>query len=139
MRVMRSAEASVRHVVLKMNLLRIGANDFLKFPKIIVCIANREIPLRNSSGVLTVTPNGDLVLLNSSGIAIGNWQPCMKFGWSTDTNRYLTSWKDVSDPSPGDVTFRLENIGMPQFVLLKGSETIYRSGPWNGIEFSGSC
>ncbi|CAA2966468.1 g-type lectin s-receptor-like serine threonine-kinase [Olea europaea subsp. europaea] len=62
----------------------------------------------------------------------------MKFGWSTGTNRYLTAWKDDSDPSPGDVSFRLENVGMPQFVLRKGLETIYRSGPWNGIEFSGS-
>ncbi|CAA2975656.1 G-type lectin S-receptor-like serine threonine-kinase At4g27290 isoform X1 [Olea europaea subsp. europaea] len=66
--------------------------------------------------------------------------PGMKLGWnlSTGTNRYITSWKDDNDPSPGDITFRLDNSGMPQFILRRGSETIYRSGPWNGIEFSGS-
>ncbi|XP_022875804.1 G-type lectin S-receptor-like serine/threonine-protein kinase At4g27290 [Olea europaea var. sylvestris] len=157
---------------------------YKKFPEIIVWIANRETPLRNSSGVLTITPNGDLAIMNATTgdifwssnssknepatvaqlLESGNlvlrrkddttqnyvWQsfdfpsdtllPGMKLGWnlSTGTNRYITSWKDDNDPSPGDITFRLDNIGMPQFILRRGSETIYRSGPWNGIEFSGS-
>ncbi|CAA2975654.1 G-type lectin S-receptor-like serine threonine-kinase At4g27290 isoform X1 [Olea europaea subsp. europaea] len=157
---------------------------YKKFPEIIVWIANRETPLRNSSGVLTITPNGDLAIMNATTgdvfwssnssknepaivaqlLESGNlvlrrkddttqnyvWQsfdfpsdtllPGMKLGWnlSTGTNRYITSWKDDNDPSPGDITFRLDNSGMPQFILRRGSETIYRSGPWNGIEFSGS-
>ncbi|XP_022880261.1 G-type lectin S-receptor-like serine/threonine-protein kinase At4g27290 isoform X2 [Olea europaea var. sylvestris] len=137
----------------------------------------------NSSGVLTISSDGDLILLNgtrgvvwssnTSGRVQGSvaqllesgnivlrrkddnserylWQsfdfpsdtllPGMKMGWnlSTGVNRYLTSWKDDNDPSPGDVTFRTDNIGMPQLVLRKGSEKIYRTGVWNGVRFSGT-
>ncbi|KAL2523627.1 G-type lectin S-receptor-like serine/threonine-protein kinase [Abeliophyllum distichum] len=156
---------------------------YKEFPEIVVWVANRENPLGNSSGVLTIGPNGDLVLLNattrvvwssnSSRIGPGSaaqllesgnlvlkrkddntgsyiWQsfdfpsdtllPGMKMGWnsSTGVNRYLTSWKDDNDPSPGDITCRIDYHGMPQFVLLNGSEKIFRSGPWNGIRFIGT-
>ncbi|KAL2472602.1 G-type lectin S-receptor-like serine/threonine-protein kinase [Forsythia ovata] len=155
---------------------------YKKFPEIFVWVANRESPLENSSGVLTISPDGDLILLNgtrgvvwssnSSGRVQGSvaqllesgnlvlqrkdnntqtylWQsfdfpsdtllPGMKMGWnlSAGINRYLTSWKDDTDPSPGDITYRIDNLGMPQFVLRKGSEKIFRTGPWNGIRFSG--
>ncbi|KAL2472603.1 G-type lectin S-receptor-like serine/threonine-protein kinase [Forsythia ovata] len=156
---------------------------YKEFPEIVVWVANRENPLGNSSGVLTIGPDGDLVLLNATTGVVwssnssrtepgsaaqllesGNlvlkrkddntesyiWQsfdfpsdtllPGMKIGWnlSTGVNRYLTSWKDDNDPSPGDITYRIDNPGMPQFVLRRGSEKIYRTGPWNGIRFSGT-
>ncbi|XP_022880258.1 G-type lectin S-receptor-like serine/threonine-protein kinase At4g27290 isoform X1 [Olea europaea var. sylvestris] len=156
---------------------------YKKFPEVIVWVANRENPLGNSSGVLTISPDGDLVLLNATTGVVwssnssriepasvaqllesGNlvlkrkddntenhiWQsfdfpsdtllPGMKMGWnlSTGANRYLTSWKGNSDPSPGDITYRIDHLGMPQFVLRKGSEKIFRTGPWNGIRFSGT-
>ncbi|KAL2520597.1 G-type lectin S-receptor-like serine/threonine-protein kinase [Forsythia ovata] len=61
-------------------------------------------------------------------------------GWnlSTGVNRYLTSCKDDNDPSLGDITSRIDNPGMPQFVLRRGSEKIFQAGPWNGIRFSGT-
>ncbi|KAL2523621.1 G-type lectin S-receptor-like serine/threonine-protein kinase [Abeliophyllum distichum] len=67
--------------------------------------------------------------------------PGMKQGWnlSTGVNRYLTSWKDDDDPSLEDITFRLDNIGMPQSVVWKGSEKIFWKGPWNGIQGSGAA
>ncbi|CAA2963173.1 G-type lectin S-receptor-like serine threonine-kinase At4g27290 isoform X1 [Olea europaea subsp. europaea] len=156
---------------------------YKKFPEVIVWVANRENPLGNSSGVLTISPDGDLVLLNATTGVVwssnssriepasvaqllesGNlvlkrkddntenyiWQsfdfpsdtllPGMKMGWnlSTGANRYLTSWKGNNDPSPGDITYRIDHLGMPQFVLRKGSEKIFRTGPWNGIRFSGT-
>ncbi|CAA3033547.1 G-type lectin S-receptor-like serine threonine-kinase At4g27290 isoform X1 [Olea europaea subsp. europaea] len=156
---------------------------YKKFPEIVVWVANRETPLWNSSGVLTISPDGDLILLNgirgvswssnSSGRVQGSvaqllesgnlvlrrkddnserylWQsfdfpsdtllPGMKIGWnlSANVNRYLTAWKYDTDPSPGDITYRIDNLGMPQFVLRKGSKKLFRTGPWNGIRFSGS-
>ncbi|KAL2472606.1 G-type lectin S-receptor-like serine/threonine-protein kinase [Forsythia ovata] len=156
---------------------------YTKYPEIVVWVANRENPLGNSSGVLTIGPDGDLVLLNATTGVVwssnssrtepgsaaqllesGNlvlkrkedntesyiWQSFdfpsdtlllgMKMGWnlSTGVNRYLTSWKDDNDPSPGDITYRIDNPGMPQFVLRRGSEKIFRTGPWNGIRFSGT-
>ncbi|KAA8526886.1 hypothetical protein F0562_008885 [Nyssa sinensis] len=156
---------------------------YKSFPQTVVWVANRENPLTDSYGSLTINSDGNLVLLNSTKGVVwssnssrtgqnpvaqlldsGNlvlrekgdsntesyiWQsfdfpsdtqlPDMKLGWnlSTGLNRYLTSWKDTSDPSPGDFTYGVENIGLPQIVLSKGSEKKFRTGAWNGVGFSG--
>ncbi|KAK3021404.1 hypothetical protein RJ639_046812 [Escallonia herrerae] len=158
---------------------------YKKFPKIVVWIANREIPVTGSNGVLTISTDGNLVILNcmtnrvvwssnssatvqssraqildsgnlvlreNSNTSFGShiWQsfdfpsdtllPGMKLGWNltSDQNRYLTSWKDTSDPSPGDFTCRIDNLGLPQFVLRQGSEKKFRTGPWIGLRYSGT-
>ncbi|RVW25579.1 G-type lectin S-receptor-like serine/threonine-protein kinase [Vitis vinifera] len=118
----------------------------------VVWVANREIPLNDSSGVLKVTDQGTLAILND-----GNddnpenflWQsfdyPCntllpgMKLGRNTVTglDRYLSAWKSVDDPSKGNFTYRLDPSGYPQLILRKGSAVTFRSGPWNGLRFSG--
>ncbi|WOG84921.1 hypothetical protein DCAR_0104106 [Daucus carota subsp. sativus] len=65
----------------------------------------------------------------------------MKLGWdlSRGLERYLTSWKSVSDPSPGNYTFRMYLEGYPQMKVADGSSstTSFRFGPWDGIQFSG--
>ncbi|KAA8526520.1 hypothetical protein F0562_008277 [Nyssa sinensis] len=149
----------------------------------VVWVANREIPLLNSFGVMKVTEQGILTILNGNGSIIwssnstrsaqnpvavllnsgnlvvrdGNdnnsdnflWQsfdyPCdtfipgMKLGrdLKTGIDRYLSSWKSKDDPSRGDFTFRLDPRGFPQFVMMKKSVELFRSGPWNGLGFSG--
>ncbi|KAL6313983.1 hypothetical protein AAG906_011715 [Vitis piasezkii] len=64
--------------------------------------------------------------------------PGMKFGWNSKTTQdwYLTSWRSASDPSPGDFTWRIDTVGLPQAVLRKGSEKKFRAGPWIGSHFS---
>ncbi|KAJ0046847.1 hypothetical protein Pint_04358 [Pistacia integerrima] len=66
--------------------------------------------------------------------------PEMKFGWDLKNGleRRLTAWKSPSDPSPGDLTWRMDLQGYPEPVMYKGSEKFYRSGPWNGLGFSGA-
>jgi hypothetical protein len=65
--------------------------------------------------------------------------PGMKYGISfvTGLNRYLTSWKSPSDPSTGKYTNKLDPNGLPQYFLSQGSVDQFRSGPWNGLRFSG--
>ncbi|CAJ2638518.1 unnamed protein product [Trifolium pratense] len=65
--------------------------------------------------------------------------PEMKLGWDLKTglNRQLTSWKNWDDPSSGDLTWGIVLSSNPDTVLKKGSIEIYRSGPWNGVYFSG--
>ncbi|GAA0149039.1 transmembrane signal receptor [Lithospermum erythrorhizon] len=65
--------------------------------------------------------------------------PGMKLGWDKKSgrNRNLTSWKKPDDPSSGDYTFMLDIDGYPGAYFKKNQEIIYRSGPWNGIGFSG--
>ncbi|KAL5548132.1 hypothetical protein UlMin_003363 [Ulmus minor] len=66
----------------------------------------------------------------------------MKLGWDLNIGfeRYLTSWKSIDDPSNGDFVCRMEMKGLPgmELIVAKGSTKIYRSGPWNGVRFSGA-
>ncbi|KAK2984741.1 hypothetical protein RJ640_004566 [Escallonia rubra] len=55
----------------------------------------------------------------------------------TAADRYVTSWKSADDPSPGDFSYRIENHGLPQLVIMMGSVKKHRTGPWNGVRFSG--
>ncbi|MCE3215360.1 hypothetical protein HAX54_002089 [Datura stramonium] len=66
--------------------------------------------------------------------------PGMKLGWNFVTGRevYLSSWKNEEDPAPGDYTYHCDPSGYPQNVMKKGSDVVYRSGPWNGRSFTGS-
>ncbi|XP_057955700.1 G-type lectin S-receptor-like serine/threonine-protein kinase At4g27290 [Malania oleifera] len=65
--------------------------------------------------------------------------PDMKLGRNIITGHdwYLTSWKSSDDPSPGDYTYRFDPNGFPQEFLRSNSVVQFRSGPWNGVSFSG--
>ncbi|KAI7981992.1 G-type lectin S-receptor-like serine/threonine-protein kinase [Camellia lanceoleosa] len=148
-----------------------------------IWVANREIPLTDTSGVLKVVNPGILTLVNGTGEVIwssntsssahdpiaqllesgnlvvrnsndGNpekflWQsfdypadtflPGMKLGknFLTGHDRYFTSWKSNDDPARGVYTFRFDIRGYPQMIMMDGSSENYRSGPWNGLGFSG--
>ncbi|CAL5335843.1 unnamed protein product [Camellia sinensis] len=151
----------------------------------VVWVANREIPLIDSSGVLKVIDPGILALLNGTGSVIwsanvtrstvqdpigqllesGNlvvryanddnpehflWQsfdhPCdtllpgMKLGknFVSGLERHLSSWKSSDDPGQGDFAFRCDPQGYPQLILSNGSIELFRTGPWNGLGFSGN-
>ncbi|XP_058094662.1 G-type lectin S-receptor-like serine/threonine-protein kinase At4g27290 isoform X2 [Magnolia sinica] len=144
-----------------------------------VWVANRDDPLTNSSGVLSIGPDGNLAVLivgwpafpitnastvvNSTSATLldnGNlvlkdnqdrvlWQsfdyptdtmlPGMKIGLNRKTGmmKVLTSWKSDDDPASGDYVIQLDPRGSPQFFVWKGSDAVWRSGPWNGPGFSG--
>ncbi|GKV49056.1 hypothetical protein SLEP1_g55829 [Rubroshorea leprosula] len=100
---------------------------------------------------LRLLDSGNLVLIDDSDVSGAYlWQsfdypsdtllPEMKLGWDlrTHLNRRLSAWKNSDDPSPGDFTWEIELQGSPEPVLWKGSKKYYRSGPWNGIRFSGA-
>lgn len=65
--------------------------------------------------------------------------PGMKLGWNYATGReaYMTSAKSGGDLASGDFTFHCDPTGFPQNVLKKGASVQYKSGPWNGLGFSG--
>ncbi|KAL6651963.1 hypothetical protein ACP70R_010888 [Stipagrostis hirtigluma subsp. patula] len=152
-------------------------------PEAVCWVANRDRPLADTSGVLTVTDAGSLLLLDGSGDVVwssnttgaaapataqllwsGNlvvtdpssgaylWQsfdhpsntllPGMKVGRNLWTNGVwnLTSWRsDKDDPSPGSYQYATDTRGVPENVVWEegGRREIYRTGPWNGLRFSG--
>ncbi|XP_023758517.1 receptor-like serine/threonine-protein kinase SD1-8 isoform X1 [Lactuca sativa] len=65
--------------------------------------------------------------------------PEMKLGWDRKSgiNRVLQSWKTNNDPTTGDYTFKMNIIGFPELLTVKNETIIWRTGPWNGMRFSG--
>ncbi|KAJ1379175.1 S-locus, receptor kinase [Sesbania bispinosa] len=64
----------------------------------------------------------------------------MKIFWNVDTGweRHITSWRITGqDPSTGDYSFKIVYHGLPEIIIQKKQNTTYRSGPWNGLRFSG--
>ncbi|KAM5588502.1 receptor-like serine/threonine-protein kinase SD1-8 [Rosa sericea] len=101
--------------------------------------------------ILQLLDSGNLVLKEANEINPNKflWQsfdyptntllPDMKLGWNLNTglDRYISSWKSLEDPSTGDYSFKLDYHGFPEVFLRQKESIIYRSGPWNGLRFSG--
>ncbi|XP_028066856.1 G-type lectin S-receptor-like serine/threonine-protein kinase At4g27290 [Camellia sinensis] len=167
----------------KKRYIGIWYNKISNDSRTVVWVANRETPVTDSSGVLMVTQQGVLVLLNSTESIIlssnltkpgktpvaelldsGNfvlrnadddnpqnylWQsfdhptdtflPGMKFGinYKTGLDMILRSWQSSDDPAQGDYTYSMDSHGFPQYFLRKDTVKVFRSGPWNGVRFSG--
>ncbi|KAL5548137.1 hypothetical protein UlMin_003368 [Ulmus minor] len=112
--------------------------------------ANRVNP------ILQLLDSGNLVLRDEKDENPENylWQsfdypsnthlPGMKFGkdFRRGLDRSLSAWKSSNDPCPSDFTSGVELDQKlhtsPQVKLKKGNNTIYHSGPWNGLRLSGA-
>ncbi|XP_068320749.1 G-type lectin S-receptor-like serine/threonine-protein kinase At4g27290 [Pyrus communis] len=102
--------------------------------------------------VARLLDSGNLVVIDRSDDHSENflWQsfdypgdtflPGMKIGRNTVTgfNWHLRSWKSPQDPSQGDCTSQLGPKGYAELFVREGSVIKLRSGPWNGIRFSGN-
>ncbi|KAL0320717.1 UNVERIFIED_CONTAM: G-type lectin S-receptor-like serine/threonine-protein kinase [Sesamum radiatum] len=124
---------------------------------LVISSAGRVVWSTNSSRVaatpvLQLLDTGNLVLVDreSESSAQGyiwqgfdyptdTWLPGMKMIDDIDAGveKYLISWKDWDDPSPGDFIFRIKNQGLPELVMLRGTMKRFRTGHWNGIYFNG--
>ncbi|KAF0890871.1 hypothetical protein E2562_004345, partial [Oryza meyeriana var. granulata] len=146
----------------------------------VVWVANRDIPMNDTTGVLVINSTGSLLLLdgfdqaawssNTSGpsssaaaqlLESGNlvvrdqssgavlWQSFdqpsntliagMRFGKNPQTGAEwsLTSWRTPGDPATGDFHSVLDTKGLPDCVTWRGAAKKVRTGPWNGLWFSG--
>lgn len=103
------------------------------------------------SPLLQLLDSGNLVLRDKNDENAENcvWQsfdypsdtllPGMKLGWDLKygLNRRISAWKSPDDPSPGDFIWGIELHNYPEAVMWKGSAVYFRSGRWNGLQFSG--
>ena len=95
--------------------------------------------------------SGNLVVKNGPDTNEENllWQsfdhPCdtllpgMKLGRNlvTGLDRFLSSWKNVDDPSEGEYMLKMDLRGYPQVVQTRGPVIKARAGSWNGNGFTG--
>ncbi|KAF5781268.1 putative non-specific serine/threonine protein kinase [Helianthus annuus] len=65
--------------------------------------------------------------------------PEMKYSWNlvTGVEWRLTSWKSVNDPSSGNFSYGIDKRGYPQPILMDGTSIMFRTGPWNGLRYTG--
>ncbi|KAK3031153.1 hypothetical protein RJ639_035176, partial [Escallonia herrerae] len=106
-------------------------------------IANPVAQLLNSGNFVirgANDSNAENYLWQSFDYPTDTLLPGMKHGinFVTGIDRQVSPWKTTSDPSRGDTIFRMDPRGFPQQLLLTNSIEQFRSGPWNGLRFSGS-
>nr|GME03303.1 G-type lectin S-receptor-like serine/threonine-protein kinase At4g27290 [Ipomoea batatas] len=53
----------------------------------------------------------------------------------TGVESSLSGWNTETDPSTGQYRMTLDPTGFPQVVFWKGRNKMYRSGPWNGLNW----
>uniref|UniRef100_A0A452Z015 Receptor-like serine/threonine-protein kinase n=1 Tax=Aegilops tauschii subsp. strangulata TaxID=200361 RepID=A0A452Z015_AEGTS len=100
-----------------------------------------------SAAVAQLHDNGNLVLASEAGAVV--WQsfehPTNTFISEMRTGRdlrtgaewSLSSWRDADDPSAGDFRYDMDASGSPELHIWREGRKTYRTGPWNGVRFSG--
>ncbi|KAI3456368.1 hypothetical protein Pfo_013031 [Paulownia fortunei] len=105
-----------------------------------------NVTSKNTSAQLL--DSGNLVLRdNSNGRVL--WEsfrhpgdaflPTLKLTDNINTREkvLLTSWRTLADPDFGNFTAGLQALSIPQMFIWNGSRPHWRSGPWNGLIFTG--
>ncbi|KAJ1434821.1 S-locus glycoprotein domain [Sesbania bispinosa] len=113
----------------------------------VIWIANRDQPLKDSSGVLKISE--DVLQDGTSGQTI--WEsfkhpcdaavPTMRISANRVTGQKIRfiSRKSDSDPSTGYFSASLERLDAPEvFFWINGTRPYWRTGPWNGRIFIGT-
>ncbi|KAL0001022.1 hypothetical protein SO802_014803 [Lithocarpus litseifolius] len=101
---------------------------------------NPVLQLLDSGNLVLRDGNSGIFLWESFDYPCDTFLPGMKMGWDIrkGIKWRLTAWKSPDDPSPGDFTYGIEMHPYPEPVIRKGTSKFYRTGPWNGLQFSGS-
>uniref|UniRef100_A0A2N9ICZ8 Receptor-like serine/threonine-protein kinase n=1 Tax=Fagus sylvatica TaxID=28930 RepID=A0A2N9ICZ8_FAGSY len=96
----------------------------------VIWVANRNKPLKSSSGILTISEDGNLVVLDeqkgilwSSNVTNSVIHSCPKMKISTNVRTgkkvQLTSWKSPSDPSIGSFSAGIHPVIPPGNIHLE--------------------
>ncbi|KAL4619302.1 hypothetical protein ACB092_06G069300 [Castanea dentata] len=103
--------------------------------------SNPVAQLLDTGNFIVRDGNGDAenIIWQSFDHPTDTFLPGMKYGFNlvTGLSLVLTSWKCRDNPSGGDYTNQLDPNGLPQFFLREGPTVLSRTGPWNGLHFSG--
>ncbi|XP_031119950.1 G-type lectin S-receptor-like serine/threonine-protein kinase At4g27290 [Ipomoea triloba] len=115
----------------------------------VIWFANMSLSRSVQNPVLQLLDSGNLVVRDGGDLNPENffWQsfdhptdtllPGMKVGFVTGHEVYLTAWKSDDNPAPAEYSVHIDNTGYPQGFVMNGMAVTYRSGPWNGVRWSG--
>ncbi|KAL8460241.1 hypothetical protein ACS0TY_031959 [Phlomoides rotata] len=103
--------------------------------------SNSSAFLRDTGNlILSVGENSKLPLWQSFNFPTDTYLPDMEVHMDIDEGgekRVFTSWRNVTDPSPGNYSMGVDPRGSPQIVIWEGANRRWRSGHWNGLSFIG--
>ncbi|XP_020109177.1 receptor-like serine/threonine-protein kinase SD1-8 isoform X1 [Ananas comosus] len=87
----------------------------------------------------TNDPSNNTFIWQSFDYPSNTMLPGMKVGKNLKTGfeRSLSSWKSSDDPTRGDYTYSMDTQGSPELYMRNLGRPVYRTGPWNGLRFSG--
>ncbi|KAL6844010.1 hypothetical protein ACP4OV_025683 [Aristida adscensionis] len=103
----------------------------------------------SASEAAQLLESGNLVVRSHGGAGDVLWQSFdhpsntllagMRLGRNPQTGAEwsLTSWRAPDDPTPGSFRRVMDARGLPECVSWSGGAKKYRTGPWNGLWFSG--
>ncbi|KAI9161574.1 hypothetical protein LWI28_018789 [Acer negundo] len=100
----------------------------------VVWVANREIPIRNSTGIFKIGGDGNLAVFccNQSSLL---WSTNVSVPAQTSMAKLKDSGNlvlSIDDPTSGEFSSCFDDHSIPQVFLYKNSVPLWRSGPWNG-------
>ncbi|KAI3509926.1 hypothetical protein L1887_25451 [Cichorium endivia] len=100
---------------------------------------NATVQLEDTGNLVVREVIGEKILWQSFDYPTDTLLPGMKVGRNFLTGKewHLSSWKSSRDPAPGEFTWSVDTRGYAQYLLKQGTSVKYRSGPWNGLTFSG--
>nr|GMD51459.1 G-type lectin S-receptor-like serine/threonine-protein kinase At4g27290 [Ipomoea batatas]GME12766.1 G-type lectin S-receptor-like serine/threonine-protein kinase At4g27290 [Ipomoea batatas]GME12767.1 G-type lectin S-receptor-like serine/threonine-protein kinase At4g27290 [Ipomoea batatas] len=107
-------------------------------------LARNPVAKLLDSGNLVVTDanddNPENLLWQSFDHPTDTLLPGMKLGRNlvTGLDTALSAWKSEKNPGNGEYKLCINPTGYPQLVLRKDTTQVFRSGPWNGLRWSGS-
>ncbi|KAI5605590.1 hypothetical protein BDE02_01G362900 [Populus trichocarpa] len=127
-----------------------GSLVLLDHDRSLIWSSNSSRPATNPAAQLL--DSGNLVVKEKGEGSLENplWQsfehptdtllPEMKLGRNkiTGMDWNMTSWKSPDDPSRGNFTCILVPHGYSEVLLMDNSKVRHRSGPWNGVRYSGT-
>ena len=134
--------------------LEISRNNLVLIGQFNKTVWSTNLTSRDAPVIAELLSNGNFVLRHSDNNDDPSSFLWQSFDFPTDTllpemklgidhknkrNWILTSWRAADDPASGNFTLKLETQwGLPEFILrMNHGWVAARSGPWNGIEFSG--
>ncbi|XP_019189839.1 PREDICTED: G-type lectin S-receptor-like serine/threonine-protein kinase At4g27290 [Ipomoea nil] len=139
---------NISSVVLQMfntgELALVGGNNSIFWQTNSSKIVQNPVARLLDSGNLVITDANDSNPENFMGQSFHHptdtLLPGMMFGknFHTGIEIILSSWKAENNPGSGEYKLLVEPTGYPQVLIKRGREEVFRSGPWNGLEWNGS-
>ncbi|PPD81872.1 hypothetical protein GOBAR_DD21200 [Gossypium barbadense] len=116
----------------------------------VVWVANRNSRLKDSSGILNISDDGNLVVSNGKAEVlwsshVTNTAPNATTAQILDSGNLVLSnsksgdqiMESPDDPSDGNFSLGIEPFNILEVVIWNNNELYFRSEPWNGNMFLG--